>query len=460
MTYKETNIRTILFLVVGILLLITLIVCVFIVKGEEDLVKTDAVINSVKNDSGGTGKNDVLSEYEVDGNIYNYNFYTKDDLNEGDSIQIYYHEKNPTIVTVYKVPKAIFIFPLIGLVLCGLGLYELFKKDTSTSEDDFKTSVIGVVGNTAQLKIIPNDDVPQYQKTPEEEKEISVKAVKKPEDIFQTSLAAGDEVKEEVVPKKKEFKIPIILEKKFKKKEKEVKEEVQPVQQPVVQPVQPEVPKVKPIEVPKALVEEVQKEEVAPVVTPVQTPKVAPVVAPKVLPNQEEPKEQVPEIPKVAPVKEEVKAPKVEKNEMTDALVKKVQNNMVDTKSAINEDDIKKAIKDVLKEVLEEVKDEEVPKVVKQVRVLPNYYYISGTSLIYEEAGKEAKEISLKTVKSVVKTINSEGNVVKLIVSNDEVKCILTNMKNIDLEQVASLLTNKMHTIDENFKEVIEYKEY
>ena len=100
------------------------------------------------------------------------------------------------------------------------------------------------------------------------------------------------------------------------------------------------------------------------------------------------------------------------------------------------------------------------PKKVEQRRVLPNYYYISGTSLIYEEAGKEAKEISLKTVKKVVRTVNSEGNVVKLIVSNEEIKCILTNMKNIDLEQVASLLNNKMRTIDENFKEEVEYKEY
>ena len=33
-------------------------------------------------------------------------------------------------------------------------------------------------------------------------------------------------------------------------------------------------------------------------------------------------------------------------------------------------------------------------------------------------------------------------------------------MKNIDLEQVASLLNNKMRAMDENFREEIEYKEY
>ena len=66
----------------------------------------------------------------------------------------------------------------------------------------------------------------------------------------------------------------------------------------------------------------------------------------------------------------------------------------------------------------------------------------------------------MKKIKKVVRTVNSEGNVVKLVVSNEEVKCILTNMKNIDLEQVASLLNNKMRAMDENFREEIEYKEY
>ena len=169
--------------------------------------------------------------------------------------------------------------------------------------------------------------------------------------------------------------------------------------------------------------------------------------------------------PTSAPVPEDVVIPKpAVSSSVTDDVVKKVQNTMVSADSkkvTIDEDDIKQAIKDVLKEVIAEVKEEKTPpKKVEQRRVLPNYYYISGTSLIYEEAGKEAKEISLKTVKKVVRTVNSEGNVVKLIVSNDEIKCILTNMKNIDLEQVASLLNNKMRTIDESFKEEVEYKEY
>ena len=103
---------------------------------------------------------------------------------------------------------------------------------------------------------------------------------------------------------------------------------------------------------------------------------------------------------------------------------------------------------------------EKADEPIVQRKVIPNNYYIFGSALVYEEVGKESQQIDLKTVNSVVRTINSEGNVVKLVVSSDRVKCILTNMKNIDLEQVASLLNNKMRTIDEDFKEVIEYKEY
>jgi uncharacterized lipoprotein YajG len=143
---------------------------------------------------------------------------------------------------------------------------------------------------------------------------------------------------------------------------------------------------------------------------------------------------------------------------MEDALVKKVQNNVSGT--SMDEDEIKKVIKDVLKEVIQEVKEDKPAGPVVQKKVLPNNYSISGNSLVYEEAGKAAQEIDLKTVKSVVRTVNSAGNIVKLVVSNEAVKCVLTNMKNIDLEQVASLLNNKMNTIHQDFKEEIEYKEY
>lgn len=441
MTDRETNIRSVLFLVIGILLLLSLVICIYIVNGEKDLVKTEATVTEVKKDAGGTGKNNIKVIYEVDGKSYGYDYYIKDDVNVNDKVTIYYHADKETSVTTFKVPKIIFICPVIGLVLCILGLYELFKKNTSDDgEDEFKTSVIGVVGNTQQLKIVANDtEVQEYEKTPEEKVEPVVKKIKKVVTVQTPQVPVTepepqvDEV-EEVVEEpasapKPVVASPIVIEKR-----------VVPTPKPVVKPAPTMV------EAAPAKKEEpvVRKNPV--VVKPAVTPK--PAVQPAVQPA-------------AAPAP--AKAP-VAQAQMTDAIVKKVQNTMVSADSkkvTIDEDDIKQAIKDVLKEVIAEVKEEkEPPKKVEQRRVLPNYYYISGTSLIYEEAGKEAKEISLKTVKKVVRTVNSEGNVVKLIVSNEEIKCILTNMKNIDLEQVASLLNNKMRTIDENFKEEVEYKEY
>lgn len=430
MTDRETNIRSVLFLVIGILLLLSLIVCIYIVNNQKDLVNVDASVIEVKKDSDGTGMNTVKVAYNVAGVDYFYEFTTSDELNTDDDVSIYYHKKSPTSVTSFKVPKTIFLCPAVGLLLCAIGLYELFRKHTvDDGEDEFKTSVIGVVGNTQQLQIVTDEtETKEYKKTSEEKVEVGVKAIKKEEEevVIEPVLST-----ENLQPAQKVAPVKV---------EEEVPEAVDIPKPKVVEP--------EPVSQPKPVMVEADAVEM-------------PVVKKEVPPVQPAPvtKPDTKEVPSVPPVMKSS-----ESSQMTDALVKKVQNNIstsAESKPAIDEDDIKQVIKNVLKEVIQEVKEEkEVPKKVEQKRVLPNYYYISGTSLIYEEPGKEAKEVSLKTVKKVVRTVNSEGNVVKLIVSNDEVKCILTNMKNIDLEQVASLLNNKMRTIDETFKEEIEYKEY
>ena len=398
MTQKETNLRSVLFLVIGILLLLSLVICIYIVSGESDLVKTTALVTDVSKDSAGTGKIDISVTYDVDGQSYKYDYYHKGEVEEGDKVTLYYHEKNPSSVQTFKTNKLIFIWPVIGLGLCILGLLELFRK-SDDDEDEFETSVIGVVGNTQQLKIVTDDaPVQTYQPTPEETHEVAVKAVKKEE----------------------------------------------PIPEPVVEEPVESVP-----------VEEEINEPVADKVIPEHVSEPTPVAPPK-----PEPTPAV--VPAPVEVVQNVEQPKTESatNSVEDALVQKVQNNVAGA-AAINEDEIKKVIKDVLKEVIQEVKEDKAPaEPIVQKRVLPNYYYISGTSLIYEEAGKEPQEIELKTVSSVVRTINSAGNIVKLVVSTPAVKCVLTNMKNIDLEQLASLLNNKMCTIDEGFKEEIEYKEY
>ena len=431
MTERETVLRSVLFLVIGILLLLSLVICVYIVSDESDLIKVEADVTDVTKDVDGTGKNDVTISYEVDGVTYHDNFYYKDDVNIDDKIPIYYHENDVKSIKTFKTSKLIFICPAIGLVLCLLGLFELFRKDhNNDGEDEFKTAVINVVDNTQQLKIVTdNTPVKEYFKTPEEKIETEVKALKKNQvPIVEKSNGQGQSTAMTSAAA------------------------VKPVQSNgQATPVKPQTPASTSTMVsapaPKGETAQVSKTDL-PAVKPAEKVEeakgeVASVVAtPKKLVNE---------------LKEESPLSPVE-----NAVLKKVQNTgNGDSKVSLDESEIKDVIRDVLKEVLQEVKEEkQPPKKVVQRRVLPNYYYISGTSLIYVEPGKESKEVELKTIKKVVRTINSEGNVVKLVVSNDEIKCILTNMKNIDLEQVANLLHNKMRTIDENFKEEIEHKEY
>ncbi len=275
MTNKEVNLRSILFLVVGILLLLSLVICIYIVRRDRDLVQTKAEVIAVKKDSDGTGKNDVTVIYDVGNTSYKYNFYYKDEVNIEDQIDVYYHKNNPTVVQTFKTGKYIFICPILGLVLCVVGLYELFKKTPEDDgEEEFKTQVIAVVGDTEKKKIITDE----YE----------------------------------------------------------------------------------------------EKEEPA------------------------------------------------------------------------------------IEEVHEEIDKENLP--VK--KTIPSNYYLSGKTLVYEEKGKETHEINLISVKRIIKTVNKAGNVVKIIVATDDVQCILIKMKNIDIEEIANLLHNKMLSIDESFNEEVEYKEY
>ena len=397
MTQKETNLRSVFFLVIGILLLLSLVICIYIVSGESDLIKVSSEVVEVGTEKTSSGKVKIAVAYDVDGQPYRFDeYYYKGEIQVGDKVDIYYHDKNPTSVQTFKTKKLIFIFPVIGLALCILGLFELFKKSDDDDEEEFETSVIGVVGNTQQLKIVTDDiELKTYEPSPEEVVEAPVKSV----------------VKEDVVV---EESVPVVEE------EFNVEEQVQTA-------------------------DVVEKENVEPTPEPEPVPVVA--VATSM--------DDVTNVEQVVRKQEESSS----MSKMEEAIVQKVKSET--NSSSLNEDDIKQVIKDVLKEVIQEVNNEKEPvKPVVQKRVLPNYYYISGTSLIYEEAGKEPQEIELKTIKNIVRTVNSAGNVVKLVVSNDAVKCVLTNMKNIDLEQLASLLNNKMRTIDESFKEEIEYKEY
>lgn len=47
---KEINVRSIIFLVIGILLVLSLVICIYIVSGERDLVSINATVVNVKED--------------------------------------------------------------------------------------------------------------------------------------------------------------------------------------------------------------------------------------------------------------------------------------------------------------------------------------------------------------------------------------------------------------------------
>ena len=369
MTDKEVSFRSIIFLVIGILLLLSLVICIYIVNDDRDLVMVSATVVDVKKDSEGTGKNDVTVSYMVDNTFYNYNFYYKDDVNVGDSIDIYYHSKSVTSVKTFKVSKLIFVCPIIGLALCVYGLFELFRRPKEKyDEDDFKTKIVSVVGNTEQLKILTDEtqELP-YVPTPEEVVETEVKPINK-DDV----IVKDDVIEFEKSRKNDEAKINVIED----------------------------------------TAEKIDIDS-SPIITEVK-------------------------------INDDLKKKPLTKND-------KVSSNK-ELKNEINK-----------KELKEEPKIDEIKKDVKKadpIKVIPKKYYISGTTLVCELLGNDAKEINFNDIVSVIKTINSEGKLVKLTVISNEYKCLLTNMYKINLVEIANTIHNKMLTINPDFIEEIENKEY
>ncbi len=179
MTEKEFSLKSILFLVIGLLLLLSLIICIYIVNEEKDLVKIEANVINVKKDKSGTGKNDITVSYEIDGVSYNYNFYYKDEVMANDKIDIYYHKNNINTVTTFKTSKFIFVCPIVGLILCIISLLEILKNHKS-EVNELKALSIEDLGNTQRLEIETSDVLLEnYTQLPEEKIEAEVKTIKK-----------------------------------------------------------------------------------------------------------------------------------------------------------------------------------------------------------------------------------------------------------------------------------------
>lgn len=198
MSDRESNIKTVLFLVIGILLLLSLVVCMFIVGQESEYVQTEAYVAEITKDAGGSGKNSVILNYDVGGTIYGYTYETKEDLNTNEKVTIFYDKKTPKYATVEKTSKVIFLFPVAGLILCIAGLYQLFKNrgKSEDGEEQFKTSVINVVSNTQQLEIVTDEtEAQEYEKAYEEEVESDVKPIENAETKEEIELPVEEDRK-------------------------------------------------------------------------------------------------------------------------------------------------------------------------------------------------------------------------------------------------------------------------
>ena len=200
MTNKEISIRSLVFLVIGILLVLSLVICINIVNSEKDLVATNATVIKIKEDKDGTGKNDITAVYDVGKTTYQYNFYYRDDIKVDDEIKIYYHEKDVTSVQVSKTSKLIFIFPIVGIILCVFGLFELFSKhrdeEKTIDETEVKAKIIDEDEKTKTFKIINDKENSDYTKTEEEIAEVPVKNIKEKNKVS----SKDDDITNKIIP--------------------------------------------------------------------------------------------------------------------------------------------------------------------------------------------------------------------------------------------------------------------
>lgn len=327
---KDKKMKSIVFLVIGIIFLLSLVVCIYITYSEKDLKETTAEVTNFNVALSGSKKN-VTIIYTVDGVSYSSSFYTEDNLTIGDTIKIYYHEKDATVAKLYKTSLIIFICPIIGLFLCIVGLIKALKKKKDKDE------------------IIEEDEL-------------------KEEIILEPSRIVGLE-------------------------EPDLDSEIDNV-------------------------------------------------------TNEDIEEKEPDFDSIAnlPNEDDIVLP-LDKPSTELATISEAEMPVTKEEEVIEEEN------------LPEVKDDNDKKI-NLVNVLPNNYYISGETLVYEEFSNHKEAIELKDIDKLTITINSAGMVVKLVVYTEKIKCILTKMKNIDLDKMVNSLKNKMNVIQKEFEETIEYKEY
>lgn len=332
---KDRKMKSIVFLVIGMIFILSLVVCVYITYSEKDLRETTAEVTNFNVALSGDKKN-VTIIYTVDGLSYSSSFYTEDSLAIGEKIKLYYHEKDATIAKLYKTSLIIFICPIVGLILCIVGLIKVLKKnkykDGIVEKNEFKEDI------TEPNKIVSLEE-------PEFDKE-------------------NDTVFKENIDEKEDNN----------KWDRLYKDD-----------------------------------------------------------NIDSPSD--------LSFKSATELTNISKDEILDTKDKEE-----------NEEEMLPELKNV--------KKEDNNQKINLVNVLPNNYYISGETLVYEEYSNHKEEIKLRDIDKLVITINSADKVVKLVVYTKKIKCILTKMKNIDLDKMVNTLKSKMNVIQKEFEETIEHKEY
>lgn len=292
--------KEVFFLVIGLLLLLSLVLCVYAISLDREYIQTTANVVEVTDSK-------VTYSYFVKGEEHFSKSKAKDNIKEGDKVKLYYHKDNVADAKLNRTSNLIFLCPLAGLVLCVIGIVEVVKKkkrENAEDEEQYKTKVISVLGQTQKLKIITDGETgSDYAKSLEETMEVPVKAILK------------------------------------------------------------------------------------------------------------------------------------RKNEI----------EMLENDDEIFEKSIRKTRRKVVKE---------------DKKIIPNYYYVSNGALVYEEFGKGVNEIEFDEIKHVLKVVNKDDNVVKLVVSTKNSQVVLTNMGKCDIEVVSNLLHNKLIALDENFEFEVENKKY
>ena len=174
---KESISKEIVFLVIGFLLLISLIVCVYVISLDREYIRTTASVTEVLKE-----EDKVIYTYIVKGEEYECKA-KRNEAKLGDRVELFYHKDNYKKAKLSKTSTLIFVCPLIGLVICGIGVVESIKKkkrESDLEEEQYKTKVISVLGQTQKLKIITDGETgPEYAKTLEETIEVPVKSILK-----------------------------------------------------------------------------------------------------------------------------------------------------------------------------------------------------------------------------------------------------------------------------------------